>query len=66
MMKSQEVQPSAPLARCLAGLLGKQPDEISAGQVSYDLRRLRAHGLITRIPKPTATESPTPDCTTPC
>jgi hypothetical protein len=35
----------------LAGLLGKHPDDISAGQVSYDLRRLRAHGLITRIPK---------------
>jgi hypothetical protein len=35
----------------LAGLLGKHPHEISAGQVSYDLRRLRAHGLITRIPK---------------
>ncbi len=34
----------------LAGLLGKTPDELSAGQVSYDLRRLRAHGLITRIP----------------
>jgi hypothetical protein len=35
----------------LAGLLGKDPQEISAGQVSYDLRRLRAHGLIERIPK---------------
>jgi hypothetical protein len=35
----------------LAGLLGRGPDEISAGQVSYDLRRLRAHGLITRIPR---------------
>jgi hypothetical protein len=34
----------------LAGLLGKTPSEITAGQVSYDLRRLRAHGLITRIP----------------
>ncbi|WP_219420677.1 hypothetical protein, partial [Pseudonocardia nigra] len=34
----------------LAGLLGKPPDQISAGQVSYDLRRLRAHGLISRIP----------------
>jgi hypothetical protein len=34
----------------LAGLLGRRPDEISAGQVSYDLRRLRAHGLITRVP----------------
>jgi hypothetical protein len=33
----------------LAGLLGKDADEISAGQVSYDLRRLRAHGLIDRI-----------------
>src|SRR4051812_8025591 len=35
----------------LAGLLGKDADEISAGQVSYDLRRLRAHGLIDRIPR---------------
>jgi hypothetical protein len=34
----------------LVGLLGREPDEISAGQVSYDLRRLRAHGLIARIP----------------
>jgi hypothetical protein len=34
----------------LAGLLGKDTDQISAGQVSYDLRRLRAHGLIDRIP----------------
>ncbi|MGH3807301.1 MAG: hypothetical protein ACRDRU_11840 [Pseudonocardiaceae bacterium] len=35
----------------LAGLLGKHSHEITAGQVSYDLRRLRAHGLITRVPK---------------
>ena len=35
----------------LAQLLGKQPHEISAGQISYDLRRLRAHGLITRVPR---------------
>lgn len=34
----------------LAGLLGKDTDEITAGQVTYDLRRLRAHGLIERIP----------------
>lgn len=34
----------------LAGLLGKDAGEISAGQVSHDLRRLRAHGLIHRIP----------------
>ena len=32
----------------LTGLLGR--DAISAGQMSYDLRRLRAHRLITRIP----------------
>jgi hypothetical protein len=38
------------LRELLAGLLGTAPSEISAGQVSYDLRRLRAHGLITRIP----------------
>ncbi|MGH3799219.1 MAG: hypothetical protein ACRDTD_03630, partial [Pseudonocardiaceae bacterium] len=34
----------------LAQLLGKLPTEITAGQITYDLRRLRAHGLITRIP----------------
>ena len=37
------------LRSLLAGLLGR--DAISAGQMSYDLRRLRAHGLITRIPR---------------
>ena len=34
----------------LADLLGTQPSQISPGQVSYNLRRLRAHGLITRLP----------------
>ncbi|MCA1696441.1 MAG: hypothetical protein LC749_17925, partial [Actinobacteria bacterium] len=38
------------LRRLLADLLGKHPHQITAGQVSYDLRRLRAHSLITRIP----------------
>jgi hypothetical protein len=38
------------LRELLAGLLGKPPGEINAGQISYDLRRLRAHGLITRLP----------------
>src|SRR3954462_10272106 len=33
----------------LTGLLGTPA--ITAGQMSYDLRRLRAHGLITRIPR---------------
>jgi hypothetical protein len=35
----------------LAPLLGKPPETITAGQMSYDLRRLRAHGLIERIPR---------------
>jgi hypothetical protein len=38
------------LRELLAGLLGRAPGGITAGQASYDLRRLRAHGLITRIP----------------
>lgn len=33
-----------------AELLGKDQHGLSAGQVTYDLRRLRAHGLITRQP----------------
>src|SRR3954451_19495602 len=33
----------------LTELLGRET--ITAGQMSYDLRRLRAHGLITRIPR---------------
>jgi hypothetical protein len=36
------------LRELLTDLLGRYP--ISAGQMTYDLRRLRAHGLITRIP----------------
>ncbi|MDN5918247.1 MAG: hypothetical protein L0I76_24640, partial [Pseudonocardia sp.] len=39
------------LRALLAELLGRRPDQITAGQISYDLRRLRAHGLITRIPR---------------
>ena len=34
----------------IAQLLGKPPESISAGQMSYDLRRLRHHGLIERRP----------------
>jgi hypothetical protein len=34
----------------LTDLLGRHPGEITAGQMTYDLRRLRAHGLITRVP----------------
>jgi hypothetical protein len=38
------------LRELLAPLLGLAPGTITAGQMSYDLRRLRAHGLIMRIP----------------
>jgi hypothetical protein len=34
----------------LAPLLGLHPDDMTSGQIGYDLRRLRAHGIITRIP----------------
>jgi hypothetical protein len=33
-----------------AELLGSSPEQFSAGKMTYDLRRLRAHGLITRLP----------------
>src|SRR5262249_59814691 len=35
----------------IAPLLGMQPSQLSPGRVTYDLRRLRLHGLIERIPK---------------
>ena len=38
------------LRRHLAELLGKKPNQLSCGQITYDLRRLRLHGLIERIP----------------
>lgn len=34
----------------LAPLLGIDPEKMTAGQMTYDLRRLRLHGLIQRIP----------------
>jgi hypothetical protein len=34
----------------LAPLLGRHPSTITSGQMSYDLRRLRLHGIIERIP----------------
>ena len=34
----------------LAPLLGLPPGAMTAGQATYDLRRLRTHGLIERIP----------------
>ena len=38
------------LRQHLAPLLGLLPGTITAGQATYDLRRLRTHGLIQRIP----------------
>ena len=35
----------------LAPLLGMSPDELTQGRMTYDLRRLRLHGLTERIPK---------------
>jgi len=35
----------------LAQLLGLDPAQYPAGRMTYDLRRLRLHGLIHRIPK---------------
>jgi DNA-binding PadR family transcriptional regulator len=39
------------LRQQFAVLLGKRADEISPGRMSYELRRLRLHGLIERLPK---------------
>jgi hypothetical protein len=42
---------SKDLRQQFAVLLGKRADEISPGRMSYELRRLRLHGLIERLPK---------------
>jgi hypothetical protein len=39
------------LRRHVAGLLGTPADSLTPGRMTYDLRRLRLHGLIRRIPK---------------
>jgi hypothetical protein len=39
------------LRQAYAVLLGHRSDEISPGRMSYELRRLRLHGLIQRLPK---------------
>ena len=39
------------LRTCLAPLLGLTPEAMTSGQITYDLRRLRIHGLIERIPR---------------
>jgi hypothetical protein len=42
---------SRELRDLIAPLLGKKPEDIRPGQMTYDLRRLRVHGLIDKIPK---------------
>lgn len=39
------------LRQHMAPLLGKVPSDVSPGQLTYDLRRLRLHGLIERLSK---------------
>ena len=41
----------ADLKRDLAELLGIAAEVVSSGMITYDLRRLRLHGFIERIPK---------------
>jgi hypothetical protein len=38
------------LRRLTSQLRGLDPDTVTAGQTTYDLRRLRSHGLIERVP----------------
>jgi hypothetical protein len=42
---------NAQLRSLLPSLLGQSPEQFGPGRMSYDLRRLRLHGLIQRIPK---------------
>ncbi len=50
----------------LAPLLGRDPSTITSGQMSYDLRRLRLHGLIERIPRTHRYQLTPPASATPC
>ncbi len=42
---------AADLREHLAPLLGVVPEAIAPGRITYELRRLRPHGLIERIPR---------------
>ena len=42
---------TADLRRHLASLSGRDPQSISQGQITYQLRRLRLHGFIERLPR---------------
>jgi hypothetical protein len=56
---------NAELKTHLAPLHGLAPDQITPGRMSHELRRLRLHGLIERIPAASATASPTRACARP-
>ena len=57
---------NADIRALLAQLRGLPDTAVSSGQTTYDLRRLRVHGLIERIPHSHRYRSPTPACTPPC
>jgi hypothetical protein len=42
---------NADLRTRVAVLLGMTPDRLSSGRMAYDLRRLRLHGIIAKIPR---------------
>jgi hypothetical protein len=42
---------SRELRTLIAPLPGKNPEDIKPGQMTYDLRRLREHGIIARVPR---------------
>lgn len=52
-----------------ASLLGKSPQSITPGQMTYHLRRLRLHGLIERLPRShryrVTTKAGAPSCSAP-
>jgi len=41
---------NATLRQHVAALMGEEPERYTAGRMTYDLRRLRLHGIIERIP----------------
>jgi hypothetical protein len=56
---------AADLRQHLAALSGHHPATISQGAITYQLRRLRLHGLIERTPRASVTKSPTSACASP-
>jgi|SRR5580658_1242614 hypothetical protein len=57
---------NADLRALLADDPGRPPGTITPGQATYDLRRLKEHGFIRRIPHSPATTSPTSGWPRPC